>query len=171
MIPFFLYYFSYPALCFGIFHFCILRPSKFNSGNPPFALGSGLWNAHLHTKDDTFKPVNIDILFLHKIFLLFITYFVPNMGLIPWTIKSVTIKGIILSHCLHSYPLQTQISKFWKKKVVGDFIILHMCTKNHNRMMYGSWDMKQERPNFWSFWPFFEKMKKTAGDTISLHIS
>ena len=38
------------------------------------------------------------------------------MGLIPWTIKSVTIKGIILSHCLHSYPLQTQISKFWQNE-------------------------------------------------------
>ena len=26
------------------------------------------------------------------------------------------------------------------KKFAGDIIILHMCTKNHNHMMYGSWD-------------------------------
>ena len=23
----------------------------------------------------------------------------------------------------------------------GDIIILHMCTKNYDQMMYGSWDM------------------------------
>ena len=34
---------------------------------PPFALRSGLQNAHLHAKDDTFKLVNIDILFLQKV--------------------------------------------------------------------------------------------------------
>ena len=27
------------------------------------------------------------------------------------------------------------------KKVVGDIIILHICTKNYDQMMYGSWDM------------------------------
>ena len=27
------------------------------------------------------------------------------------------------------------------KKTPGDIIILHMCTKNYNEMMYGSWDM------------------------------
>ena len=28
------------------------------------------------------------------------------------------------------------------KKFAGDTIILHMCTKNHRHMMYGSWDTK-----------------------------
>ena len=32
-----------------------------------FALCSGLQNTHLPAKDDTFKPVNIYILFLHKL--------------------------------------------------------------------------------------------------------
>ena len=27
------------------------------------------------------------------------------------------------------------------KKIPADTIILHMCTINENRMMYGSWDM------------------------------
>ena len=32
----------------------------------PSALCSDLYNTHLHAKDDTFKPVNRDILFLYK---------------------------------------------------------------------------------------------------------
>ena len=27
------------------------------------------------------------------------------------------------------------------KKTPGDIIILHMCTKNYDQMMYSSWDM------------------------------
>ena len=27
------------------------------------------------------------------------------------------------------------------KKNPGDIIILHMCTKNYDQMMYSSWDM------------------------------
>ena len=27
------------------------------------------------------------------------------------------------------------------KKLPGDIIILHMCNKNYDQMMYGSWDM------------------------------
>ena len=34
------------------------------------------------------------------------------------------------------------------KKVSGDVIILHMCTKNHNHMMYASWDMEYNRQFF-----------------------
>ena len=32
-----------------------------------------------------------------------------------------------------------------EKKVPGDIIISHMCTKNNDQMMYGSWDMVRER--------------------------
>ena len=28
------------------------------------------------------------------------------------------------------------------KKIAGDIIILHICTKNHNHMMYSSSDME-----------------------------
>ena len=31
------------------------------------------------------------------------------------------------------------------KKFAEDIIILHMCTKNHNHMMYGSWDTEWNR--------------------------
>ena len=31
------------------------------------------------------------------------------------------------------------------KKIAGDIIILHMCTKNHNHMRYSSWDTKWDR--------------------------
>ena len=30
------------------------------------------------------------------------------------------------------------------KKTIEDIIILHMCTKNYDHMMYGSWDMVPE---------------------------
>ena len=38
------------------------------------------------------------------------------------------------------------------KKIAGDIIILHMCTKNHNNAMYGSWEMERDGQNFLSFW-------------------
>ena len=81
-------------------------------------------------------------------------------------------------------PLATckiNILKKWKK-IPGD-IILHMCTKNENHMMYGSQDKEYHRHNFFSFWTIcccyspvttkknqnFEKLEKTHGDTIILH--
>ena len=30
------------------------------------------------------------------------------------------------------------------EKAPGDIIILHMCTKNDDHMMYGSWDMVRD---------------------------
>ena len=69
-------------------------------------------------------------------------------------------------------------------KIAGDIIILHMCTKNHNPIMYGSWDTEWDRQNFLSFWaifcPFtllmipkikiFTKWKKLPGDIMLLHM-
>ena len=37
------------------------------------------------------------------------------------------------------------------KKFAGYIIILQMCTKYHNHMMYGSWDMEWERQKILSF--------------------
>ena len=31
------------------------------------------------------------------------------------------------------------------KKIAGDIIILHMCTKSHNHMKYSSWDTELGR--------------------------
>ena len=44
-------------------------------------------------------------------------------------------------------PLRAQkikISKKWKK-APGDIIMLHMCTKNYNQLMYSFWDMVNDR--------------------------
>ena len=37
------------------------------------------------------------------------------------------------------------------KKASGDVIILNMWTKNHNHMIYASWDMVRDRQNVFSF--------------------
>ena len=69
------------------------------------------------------------------------------------------------------------------KKTPGDIIILQYCTKNHDHVLYCSWNMVCDRCNYFSFWavfcPFtpltagkikiFKKMKKTPGDIIILH--
>ena len=42
------------------------------------------------------------------------------------------------------------------KKTHGDIIILHKCTKNHDHMLYCSWDMACDRCNcYFSFWAIF----------------
>ena len=41
------------------------------------------------------------------------------------------------------------------KKAPGDITILHMCNKNYDQMMYGSWDMVQNRCNYFTFWVIF----------------
>ena len=70
-----------------------------------------------------------------------------------------------------------------KKKMPGD-IILHKCGKNHDHMLYCSWDMACDGCNcFFSFWAFFallppnspnyqklKTMRKTPGDIIILHM-
>ena len=54
----------------------------------------------------------------------------------------------------------------------GDIIIFHMCTKNYDQMMYGSWDMGY----FFPFSPLTTwkikilTLKKSPGDIIILHI-
>ena len=41
------------------------------------------------------------------------------------------------------------------KKLAGDIIILYMCTKNQNHMIYSSWDTEWDRNNFLLFWAIF----------------
>ena len=69
-----------------------------------------------------------------------------------------------------SAPWHPEKSKFYHwEKTPGDNIILVMCSKNDNHMMYSFWDIEHNRQNFLSFWtilcPFtqnqnFEKKKK-----------
>ena len=53
-------------------------------------------------------------------------------------------------------PNNTENQNFEKmKKAPGDIIILHMCTKNHNHMMYSSWDTEWDRQIFLAFCTIF----------------
>ena len=59
----------------------------------------------------------------------------------------------------------------------GDIIILHMFTKNHNNMMYGSWDTEWDRQNYLSFWAIFCPFTPQtiwryyhSGDIITLYL-
>ena len=54
------------------------------------------------------------------------------------------------------YPPNNQENQNFKKmkKASRDVIILHMCTKNHNHMMFASWD-RNTTDNFLSFWAIF----------------
>ena len=69
------------------------------------------------------------------------------------------------------------------KKISGHIITLHMCTINHNYMMYGSWYMKRYGQSFFLFCAIFccfislttrkitilKKWKKMPGYIIILH--
>ena len=68
------------------------------------------------------------------------------------------------------------------RKPLGDIIILHKCTKNHDHRLYGSGDMARDGCNYFSFWAIFspftpnssknqnlKKMKKRPEDIIILH--
>ena len=60
---------------------------------------------------------------------------------------------LILDHFFPFYttlhPNNPDNQNFEKmKKAPGDFIIFHKCTINDNDMIYGSWDMKCTRQNF-----------------------
>ena len=54
-------------------------------------------------------------------------------------------------------PLTAQKFKIKKnEKIPGYIIILHKCTKNHDNMLYSSWDIARDRCNcYFSFWAIF----------------
>ena len=65
---------------------------------------------------------------------------------------------VILDHFLPFYPPNNPKNQNFEKmkKMSGDIIILHTCTKNYDQMMYGSWDMVHDRCNcYFSFWAIF----------------
>ena len=45
------------------------------------------------------------------------------------------------------------------KKESGDVIILHLCTKNYDQIMYASWDVECYRHFFCHFGPFFALLR------------
>ena len=54
---------------------------------------------------------------------------------------------VILEHFLPFYPPNNPKNQNFKKmkQKPGDIIILHMCTKNYDQVMYGSWDIVRDR--------------------------
>ena len=68
-------------------------------------------------------------------------------------------------------PLLTPKIKIWKKckKTPGHIIFLHMCAINQDLMMFGSWDLKFNRHNFFVilgiFLPFY------SPNTLKMKIS
>ena len=65
----------------------------------------------------------------------------------------------ILGYFLPFYPPNSPKIKIYekmkKKKKIGDIIILHICTKNYDHMIYCSWDMACDKCNYFSFWDMF----------------
>ena len=60
-------------------------------------------------------------------------------------------------------PLTTWKIKILKlKKTPENIIVLHICTINDNRMMYGSWDIERNRQNFRPFGPMKKWKKKNT---------
>ena len=63
----------------------------------------------------------------------------------------------ILGYFLSFYPPHSPKNENFKtmKKILGDIIILHKCTKNHGHMLYCSWDIVRDGCNYFSFWAIF----------------
>ena len=61
-----------------------------------------------------------------------------------------------------------KISQNWKK-APGDIIILHKCTKNHDHMLYYSWDMARVACNcYFSFWAIFSPFIPLTAQKIKI---
>ena len=113
---------------------------------------------------------------------IFFSHFVPKIMIICCTVTEIwDIKDVIAVFCPFT-SLTTQKIKILEKlkKIPGDIIILHKCTKNHDHMLYCSWDMAHEGCNcYFSFWTIFcpftpltaQKMKISKKWKKSLEIS
>ena len=101
-----------------------------------------------------------------------------------WDIKHDRLKLVILGHFSPFYPppLKTQKIKILgkMKKIAGDKIILHMCTKIHNHMVYGSLEYRVRLTEFFVILGHFfallppdnlknQNFEKTPGDIIGFH--
>ena len=63
----------------------------------------------------------------------------------------------ILGYFSPFYPSHSPKNENFKtmKKILGDIIILHKCTKNHDYILYCSWDIVRDGCNYFSFWAIF----------------
>ena len=99
-----------------------------------------------------------------------------------WDIEPNILKLVILGHFY--LPKNPKNQNFEKWNSLLEISSFYTCTKNHNHIMYGSWDTECDRHNFLSFWTFFypftpltiqkikilKKWKKTSADIITLNM-
>ena len=84
---------------------------------------------------------------------------VPKIMIICYTVPYIwrithSIFIFILGYFLHFYllPESPKNQNLEKMKITpGDIIILQLCTKNHDRMLYSFWDMVRDGCNHFSF--------------------
>ena len=92
--------------------------------------------------------------------------------------------GLFFAFLPPNRPKNESFKKKIIKKIPGDITILQKCIKNHDHMLYCSWDLACDKCNcyFW-FWTIFcpltprknaknenlKKMKKFSGDIIILN--
>ena len=68
-----------------------------------------------------------------------------------------------------SLPWKPEKSGFWKmKKITRNIVILHMCTKNHNHMMYSSSDTEWDRHKFLSIWAILSPFTRLMTQQIKI---
>ena len=75
--------------------------------------------------------------------IIIIRYTVPEM----WCETDVFILGYAFSFYPPNSPKNENFKKM--KRAPGDIIIEHKCTKNHDHVLYCSWDMAHGRCNFY----------------------
>ena len=84
-----------------------------------------------------------------------------------WDIDCEGLKLLLFGDVLHFYPPKNKKNQNFEKikKIVEDITVLHMRTKNHNHMMYSSWDTERQTEffvisdDFLSFYP--EQLRKS----------
>ena len=77
---------------------------------------------------------------------------------------------VILDCFLPFYPFNKPKNQDFEKlkKVPGDIIILHMCTKNHDHMLYCSLDMTHNGFNHFPFWAIFYTFTSLKAQKIKI---
>ena len=132
----------------------MLAQTIFSHFRPLFALLTHYWSRKL--KFGKNAKQNLEILSYYRCVPLIkiIWCMVPEI----WSSTDIMFLSLCAFFCPFTSPppLNSPKKKHLKKmkKTPGDIIILHNCTKNHDHMLYCSWDMVRDGCNCcFSFWP------------------
>ena len=152
---------------------CTKQNSFFTLGYPPNSLKNKI------SKKNQKKCLEIPSFYTSVPKVMIICYTVHEI----WHVMDVNVIfhfGLYFSLYHPNSPKNENFKKM--KKTPGDIIILHNCTKNHDHMLYCSWDMACGRCNCYFLssisCPFttkqpkklnFKKMKKAPRNIIILH--